>query len=278
MNVILKIIVFFVVFVIVGTLVVGYLSIKPKRHKMEVSPAEYGFDYEKVSFLTSDGIKLSGWLVHSKENSKKVIILCHGYGCSKQDMLEFSWLSEKFNLLLFDFRAHGESEGGFTSHGWLEFRDVIAAANFLRNKGYNEIGGFGISLGAAVLLLAADQSNLKALVVDSPYASLEQMITRTFKFPLLKNVFGFAGRLIARLLRVNLEEVKPAQKVKEIKAPLLIIHGKFDSFIPVEDAKLIHRNANNAILWIVEAEHAQSYFVKRTEYKERVIAFFNKNL
>jgi len=74
MNIILKVIIFLAVFVIVGTLVVGYLSIKPKRHKMSVTPVAYGLDYEDVSFSTSDDKRLSGWLIRSKENSKKVII------------------------------------------------------------------------------------------------------------------------------------------------------------------------------------------------------------
>src|SRR5579862_1356798 len=73
-----------------------------------ITPETFGIHYEKVRFTTEDGVPIAGWFLASKAASDKAIILCHGWGTNKGEILEATrFLSERYNLLYFDFRVCG---------------------------------------------------------------------------------------------------------------------------------------------------------------------------
>ncbi len=110
-----------VIVVIVLSLLIFVLYIRPSRFITKINPVNLGLDYESVQITTSDGINLAGWFVPAKIPSDEVIILCHGYPADKNNILgATAFLAEHFNLFYFDFRYLGESEGAYSSVGYHE--------------------------------------------------------------------------------------------------------------------------------------------------------------
>ena len=274
------------------------LGVHPPMFKTDDDPGRYGLRYERVAFQTADGLTLRGWFIPaaSTEGSSRelgavgcraTIVVGHGYPFDKANILSHVlFLHGRFNLLLIDFRYFGESEGLYTTAGFLETRDVEASVAYLKERtdvDPRRIGAMGFSMSAAAFILAR-HPDIRAIVADSSYASLEDLVGRQFfflpgptKWPLVA-----LTKLYARLLLgVEVEAAAPAQVVRELTAPLLIIHGEVDSQIPVEHAREIYANADPARteLWIVPgADHGQAHAIEGPRYEIRVRTFLERHL
>ncbi len=267
------------------------LGIFPPIFKTLDDPAHYGLPYEKVFFPTSDGLTLRGWFVPAAADGstgkKATILVGHGYPFDKANILRHArFLHSKFHLLLFDFRYFGESEGAYTTAGLLETRDVEAAVTYLKQRvdvDPSRIGAMGFSMSAAAFILAR-HPDIRAIVADSSYASLEDLLGRQFFFlpgptnwPLVA-----LTKLYARLLLgVDIRAAAPAQVVRELVAPLLIIHGEKDSQIPVEHARQIYAYADptRTELWTIpDVDHGQAHAIEGQRYETRVSTFLERHL
>src|SRR5512146_232173 len=130
----------------------GYRSARPRRSFGSGEPPEGAF--EPVLFPSSDGLQLSGWFF-SAGNPGPGVVLCHGFQTGRREglALALSLRERGHNVLVFDFRAHGESEGRWSSCGLLETRDLEGAVRYLRSQTglrSGRIGVLGFSMGAAV--------------------------------------------------------------------------------------------------------------------------------
>lgn len=105
-----------------------------KRKPLDAWPDQYGLPYENVYFKTEDKVQLRGWFIPSAQYSNKTIILMHGWGMNRADILKNTYFLHDlgFNLFYFDFRALGESGGKTSSIGYLEIKDAAAAIRFLK--------------------------------------------------------------------------------------------------------------------------------------------------
>ena len=138
---------------------------------------------QEVSFVAADGLVLAGLLI-KRSNAKGTVLLCHGYKHSKELMGRYCSLFEGYNILLFDFRGAGQSGGFFSSIGYYESEDVKAAIAFARVAVPQPVGRplivFGVSMGAAAALKAVSEGAVvDGLILDSPYASLAQIIDQS---------------------------------------------------------------------------------------------------
>ena len=94
-----------------------------------------GLPYSDV-LLDSEGLRLSAWYVLASKPGRPVVVLCHGLGANKQNFLPVAQTLHEldFNVVTFDFRGHGDSEGRTTTFGIKESRDVVAAFGWARGK------------------------------------------------------------------------------------------------------------------------------------------------
>ncbi len=108
------------------------LWVYPVRHVAAETPAEVGLpEWETVSFVTTDGLVLEGWLIAPTGPANgHTLILVHGLSSNRGAMLERAVFlaAAGYQTLLFDLRNHGTSEGTVTTVGYLEGEDVLAAA------------------------------------------------------------------------------------------------------------------------------------------------------
>ncbi len=270
-----------VLFLLLASLWGFYSSIKPPKIVSDITPKDLGLDYEEVSFITRDGVKLIGWWLPNKNLATKTLILLHGYPADKGNILPvLSFLSAKYNLLLFDFRYLGKSEGIYSTAGAKEVEDLLAAIKFLKSRGISEIGVWGFSLGGAVALMTAPQApEIKAIVSESSYARLDLMANELYQIPLLKYPLAKLTLLWARIfLGINTSDVSPIESVKNLNIPILLIHSTNDEVIPFRHAKLLQealKNNPKTEFWFEEnLVHGQL----GEEYQKRIENFFERNL
>ena len=87
-----------------------------------------GIEFQKIELLTEDKVKLSAWYTPPKNGA--VILIAHGYGDKRPEDFYALFASHGYGVVAWDFRAHGESEGGFCSLGYYEVLDAKAALDF----------------------------------------------------------------------------------------------------------------------------------------------------
>jgi dipeptidyl aminopeptidase/acylaminoacyl peptidase len=278
---ILRVVLVVFLFLIITSLWAFYSSIRPPKIISSVTPRNLKLRYDDVSFKTADGLTLRGWYVPSAKNTERTLILLHGYPADKGDILPvLAFLHDDFNLLLFDFRYLGESEGNYSTAGAKEIEDLLAAIKFLESRGVKEVGVWGFSMGGAVALMAIERAPaIKAVVSESSYASLAQMALQLFRIPLLNYPIAYLVGLWAKLfLGIDVRDVAPAERVRHTQIPVLLIHSSADAVIPFSHAGLLQQAlANNprAEFWFNDQfAHGQS----AADYRIRVTNFFLKHM
>lgn len=246
-----------------------------------LNPKNLQLDYENVWFKTSDGLTLSGWFVPSKTATKKTLILLHGYPADKGDILPaLSFLHKDYNLLLFDFRYLGESEGKYSTAGAKEVKDLLAAIQFLKSKAIEEVGVWGFSMGGAVALMSIKKApEIKAVVSEASYASLAQMATELFRIPVLKYPLAYLIGLWTKIfLGIDIRNISPVKAVQNTTIPLLLIHSSTDAVIPFSHARILQKALEGnprAEFWF---HTGLAHGELDTEYQKRVADFFQRHL
>jgi dipeptidyl aminopeptidase/acylaminoacyl peptidase len=257
-----------------------YVYIRPARYISAFTPLDLGLDYEDITLKTKDGIKLAAWFIPQR-NSRKAVIVCHGYPADKGNVLGIAaFLAPHYNLLFFDFRALGKSQGRFSTGGWKEREDFLAAVRFLKERGFSDIGAYGFSMGGAVILMA-NSPDIKAIVSDSAYKDLNAVLNLIFQnFGILRYPFVWLAKLWTRVFfKMDVDKVSPLKYISQIKAPIFLIHSQQDSQIPLEHAQLLHRANHKSLLWIIpDADHGQGLALRQQDYQEKVLNFFKENL
>ncbi|MBM2806423.1 MAG: Alpha/beta fold hydrolase [Deltaproteobacteria bacterium] len=258
-----------------------YASIRPPKIISSLTPRDLKMNYEDVSFRTADGLTLRGWHIPCAKTTDKTLILLHGYPADKGNILPaLAFLHGDFNLLLFDFRYLGQSEGSYSTAGAKEVEDLLAAVQFLKTRGVKEVGVWGFSMGGAVALMAIEKApEIKAVIAESSYASLAHMALELFGIPLLNYPVAYLVGLWAKLfLGIDLRDVSPAQRVRHTNVPILLIHSSADAVIPFSHARSLQaalKNNPRAEFWFHEGvAHGQL----AADYQSRVGNFFYKNL
>ena len=261
-----------------------------KRKPLDAWPDQFGLPYENVCFKTEDKVQLKGWFIASPEYSNKTIILMHGWGMNRADILKNTHFLRDlgFNLFYFDFRALGESGGKTSSIGYLELKDVAAAVRFLketRPQFCEKIGLYGLSMGGMVAICeAARNPGITCVAAEASYYSFRRVVSRWAwvhhrvpYFPLIPIILHY----IRKYLSVNPERYSPKYNIPKIAPrPVFIIHGRYDNLVPAAQAKLLYKKAGNPKeIWLVPgAKHNKCAEVGGFEYKQRLADFFRQNL
>ncbi|MDR1123964.1 MAG: alpha/beta hydrolase [Elusimicrobiota bacterium] len=258
------------------------------RKPLAAYPDQFKVPFENVIFKNSDGITLKGWFIPAREESKKTIILMHGWNMNKGGILPGTLFLRDigYNLFYFDFRSYGESGDGKTSVGYLETRDAAAAVEALlktRPDAAQEIGLYGISMGAAVAVYtAAHTPQVRAVVAEACYYSYEKVVARWAKehksapyFPLVALTLFF----VRKRLGIDPETFSPRHNIKKLGGKaVFIINGADDALAPRHDArKLFAAAAEPKQLWIVaNAAHTEAAEVAGRQYENKIGQFFTK--
>ena len=248
------------------------------------------------------------------DSPKATILVCHGFMCDKYDVgiLRKVFKKDQFNVMTFDFRAHGsDCEGQYCTFGRDEALDVIAAARFLRNHPELQdvpLIAYGFSMGAVSAIEAQAQSSdlFDAMILDCPFESSEKVIQSGLK-ELKCSVFGcefdipgkeflqkyafhpYVQALVKAVLKTvaqmdttgvntNFCPIYTAESAKKIIIPIFFIHCKNDQKVSIDQVKNVYENAAGyKRLWLTNGRrHYDSFFYNPEKYIERVRLFCNQ--
>jgi uncharacterized protein len=252
-------------------------------------PSNYGLDYEEVQFPSRDHIRLVGWWIPA-EQSIGTIVVCHGQnGSMDGDTRQIAPLhAAGFNVLMFDFRAHGRSGGNSVTMGMYEKEDLLGALDYLGDgRGIIRVGVLGFSMGAAVALITAALSDrIGALVVDGSFGRLKYTLSA---YATQHGIPGFLARWLAggvlatASLRTEgrLDQADPIRWTVHIgPRPILFIHGDKDPFVRMSDVDRMAGLASGPTeIWAVSnVGHRGAYKVNPEVYNQRVTDWFCKYL
>jgi pimeloyl-ACP methyl ester carboxylesterase len=221
------------------------------------------------------------------------VILLHGYFHDRREVLDHALYLHQagYDVLLFDWRGHGASDATEATLGIREHQDLGAAVDEATRRSDGPIGVLGYSMGAGTAILyAADDPRIRALVLDSAYATIETSLDSAFtvlaepKLP----AFPFARvALLVGQLRTGLDaaELRPVERVAELSGrPLLFIVGADDTVLPPDETRRLFAAAEEPkALWeVVGASHPssgrESFLIAPEQYRERVLATFGAGL
>jgi uncharacterized protein len=211
------------------------MTFRPARRPVEATTSTPQ-GAENVWFNSADGTRLNGWYFKSRsEPAIATIIFFHGNG---GNITNIGWLGQRFaghgfNVLLFDYRGYGASDGVANEESGL-YADGDAAVAFVMNKGARpeKIVLYGQSLGTAVAADVASRGNFGAVVLESGFSSASSVAASAL--PWLPRFLHFLGK----------NRFESARKLHNVKAPILIAHGDPDRTIPTAEAHLLFAAAN----------------------------------
>ena len=166
---------------------------------------------------------------------------------------------------------------------------MLGAFDFVVSRGAapDSIGVLGRSLGAGtVLLAAAKEPRIQALVANSPYADSTDLIAKeiALKSPIpewLAPIFMPGTTLLANVLYgIDIGDLKPVEAVTSLGYRILVMHGTADERIPFEHGRRVHQAAHpDSQFWITTGlEHVKAFSTYPDEYVERVATYFNERL
>lgn len=264
----------------------GWMLTHPKRRALPVFSSNIVPEYRNISFKDiKDQITLKGWFFEVK-GSNKTVIIAHGYRQNRLPHGENSFplikylLNQGYNVLTFDFRNSGESEGKVTTVGIYEKDDLLGAIKHAKKLGSKQIVLLGFSMGASTSIVAASESeDVDAVIADSPFSDLEEYLDANLSvwsnlpsFP-----FNQTTYLSMKILEgINPKEFSPRAVIKDIAPrPVFLIHSKDDTMIPVKNSyELLNAGGNNVKLWETkDVDHIESYPKLTDEYLKKLGEF-----
>lgn len=209
-------------------------------------------DVRSLVLRAADGVDLAADVWPAPEPSTTAVVLVHGFTAHRRDPSVTAVAAELraagHLVVTYDMRGHGES-GGLCTLGDAERLDVAAATAAARDLA-SRVVLVGASLGAvAVLRYAVDDADLAGVVTVSsparwrlrtPRGTLAAALTRT----------GL-GRHLARRLGVRLDAAwrwaePPDALAARLAAPLAVVHGTGDRFMPAGEAEILHAAGRTA--------------------------------
>lgn len=259
------------------------------KRPVQGTPQADGLKYEPVSLSTSDGEFIRGWFLFGTKGSP-LIVVCHGVGTNREDLRGVSRFLCKagFNVLAFDFRAHGESTGSRTTFGFREALDLQAAVEYAGahyQRQFDGVGVYAISMGSAAAIMAARHlPQVKVFVLDSPFARLEDLLDHQFShWPRLpRRLFGSLAKFYGSLFTgIQAAEIAPEAYAPDLGTrPVLVFHGDHDTLIPIAQGRQLFKRIPGPKEFVEtrDAGHVQSYSVMGAAYEEKVVSFFQTHL
>ncbi|WP_028612444.1 alpha/beta hydrolase [Paenibacillus harenae] len=259
--------------------------------------AAIGVDYEDVIFPSKSGdTTVSGWFIPADAGtsqpaagSARTVVFSHGYGANREEawvpMYELSKMLHglNYNILLFDYGYASKQYKAPATGGLEEAQQLLAAVDYAKSRGAEDIVVWGFSMGAGTALQAALQTDeidamiLDSLFIPSPEAlfdNLNQFIQLPrFSLPLIQSLIplwtgkGF-GSIPADEVISNVYDI-----------PMFVMHGTKDVKAPYQTAEAVADGQGNILsrMWIVEeGEHEMLFRAHPGEYIQRAAVFLSQ--
>ncbi|MCP9463505.1 MAG: lysophospholipase [Nitrospira sp.] len=211
---------------------------------------------ERCSFLDPQGHTVAALLTVPENDTDRIAVLCHGFLSSKTSTTNKTLtriLNEReIATFRFDFFGHGESEGPFESiTNTVAVDQTLAAIDFVKHKGYRNIGLMGSSFGGLVAILtAAQRADLACLALKCPVVDFaeelrlefgDEEVARWKATDTVPDILGGPDRVPLRFAFYEdcLRSIA-YEPASAITAPTLIVQGDRDEHVPLHQSQKLY--------------------------------------
>lgn len=225
-------------------------------------PGTIRLNFESIYFRTEDGVTLFGWFIPC-ENSRGVILFCHGNAGNISHRLESIQIFHRLGLdvFIFDYRGYGKSEGKPTELG--TYKDAEAAWGYLvkeRKTNRSQIIVFGRSLGGAIASWLASNHKPGALILESTFTSLSDVAAKFYPYLPVRLLLRFKYHTAEYLGRVN--------------CPVLVVHSRNDEIMPFNHGNQLFKTANEPKKFLeISGTHNEGFITSGKDYEEGLNGF-----
>ncbi|MCW4017229.1 MAG: alpha/beta fold hydrolase [Candidatus Bathyarchaeota archaeon] len=284
--------------------------IRLDRQPVPKTPKDYGMNFENVEFKAADGVNLKGWLIPA--NSNKLVIITHvggltKYGSTKayksfsklfNEGVEFLKVAkhlrgEGYGVLMFDFRNHGESDpspnDGKVGIGLEEYRDVSAAMDYIQSRTDltdKDVGFVSFCMGANSTIIAMSKnpekfSKVKCLVATQPISMavfVRSYLKKRFTPTGAKLILPAVTRFVNWQSKYRLEDMSPANFVKDLKVPTLYVQTRNDPWTEPADILGFYENTQSTkeFHWLEGLNHRFQGYQYFGEHPEKMLEWLKK--
>lgn len=285
------------IFAIIPAYITGDMVNMHVNFKKYYSSEDYGVTSRELTLKTSDGIKIVAHEVYVEKPKAVVIFISGIQNPSVTAFFDHSRLLKEngYASILYEMRAHGESEGNLIGLGLKEYLDTQAVVDYIKtNSDYKDVPivVYGLSMGAATAINSIGQiKEIDGLVSISAYSSFEDAFADNMANMGAPNFFCTIEKPFVKLylgLKYGFDvyNINPKNEIKKLGSrPALIMHTREDSQVSYSNFERIVANAPNHIeTWTREGDF--HFFVKDDqfdnlkkdpEYSNRIISFLDKN-
>lgn len=224
-----------------------------------IPPASSYTDNDKIiiKLKLSSGIHISAIYLHNPK-AKYTLLYSHGNAedLGKIEECLLNYYAEGFSVFAYDYPGYGTSEGSANEKNVYE--SIFAAYTYLTESLHipaSQIIAYGFSIGSGPSVELATQKPLAALILQSPILSAVRVVTFIEIFPW--------------------DKFDNLKKIRHIKAPLLIYHGRADDIVPFYNGKTLFKEAHEpkSHLWVDKADHNNFIYLTGQPYWDTLRKF-----
>jgi uncharacterized protein len=247
--------------------------------RVETPHGNLGAPYETVSFASSDGLELDGWLVRSR-NGAVVIVYPGKKGTQNHARM---LVRHGYGVLVFDRRGEGTSEGDPNALGWGFDDDLKGALAYLRSRGVDpdRIGGLGLSVGGEALLqTAAETTAVKAVVSEGAGARSVREDTIHVSASKLPEIW-FSGVMTAGTALFSNRLPPPSLKSlagRIAQTPVFFVYATKGAGGEDNNPDYYAEARGPKQIWKIDTSHTHGLTARPVEYERRVVSFFDRAL
>lgn len=243
---------------------------------------------ERIYIKSYDGLKLAADFLPAEGESKRTIILFHGY--RSKDYFDFSCAYEYYhsmglNIISVFQRSHGPSEGKYICFGVRERYDCLAWCRYAAERFGTDSDIFlsGLSMGASTVMMASSlelPENVRGIISDCGFISPGEEFRHLMRkmgmpqWPML-NMVGFLTKHVAGF---GIDECSAEKEVAKGKTPMLFIHGEADDFVPAYMSRRCYEAcaAEKELVTVPGAGHGVSFLIDSKRCAQALENFFER--
>lgn len=248
----------------------------------------FDYNYQSLDFYSKDSLLLKAQIIRTDvQKTKGTILFVHGIRAYKEHFVPKAMELNQagYDVVVYDQRAHGESEGKYCTFGYYEKEDVSSLLDRLQYQDVSQnIGVWGQSLGAAVALQAmGSDPRINFGIIESTFSDM-----RLVTYDYAERIIGFRSEILIDLLLWRAEQiadfevdiVKPYEYAELVQKPILMVHGTIDGRIKFEYGQKNYEHVKSTrkeFLAIDSAHHLNVWSVGGEEYFQKVLNFIPNN-
>lgn len=222
---------------------------------LEATPRALNLPYEELAIPTADGVRLHGWWVPAP-GARHTLLHLHGNAGNIGHRLELLQIFHALgvNVVLFDYRGYGQSDGTPSEAGLRQDAEAVWA-HLTQRRGIApaDIVLHGQSMGGAFAAGLAAARAPAALVLESAFTSVPDMAAQLY--------WWLPGRLLARLKLDTLDALA------RVRCPVLVIHSTGDEIIPfAHGEKLFAAAGEPKRQLVIGGDHNTGFWTSREAY------------